>query len=340
MSGWCSGRDGVRAHVGSSVMFSACPPPPNTTVIVVTWRGRRHIDTCLDALTRQDQPHSVLVVDNASEDGTAEVLARHPHAGTVLRLPRNLGCAGALAEAVQQVKTRYVAWLNDDAAPEHSWLTALEAAMDEDPGAGAASPLLMDGNGATQSLGIRLTALGYGENATELVIPSAGGEVFGFCGGAALLRTDVLHAVGGVPARFFCYYEDTDTAWRMRLANWRVLAVPAARVRHQHGASTRLGSPAFHRWNERNRLLMLARCAPADTLMRELARFAAITVALPLRKVVGQRPPNAANFRFRLRVRVLAEVITDLPAALRERHLIGRLRGADRRTVWRTWAGR
>jgi len=136
--------------------------------------------------------------------------------------------------------------------------------------------------------------------------------------------------VGGVPAEFFCYYEDTDTSWRLRLAGWNVLAVPGAVVTHHHGASTLPGSRPFHRWNERNRLIMLFRCAPMTIALRELARFAALTVLLPLRRGV----PDEANFSLSLRLRVLAEVTARLPAAL-----LARLRPRPvlrRRAVWRT----
>ncbi|RKT85428.1 hypothetical protein SAMN05421805_13012 [Saccharopolyspora antimicrobica] len=300
-----------------------------STVVVVTWRGRDHIESCLDALTAQDRPHRTLVVDNASDDGTAELLAEHPSAPEVFRLRRNRGYAGGIAAALTRVRTPYVAWLNDDAAPASGWLAALEAALDADRSAAAATSVLRTSDGRTQSVGVRLTADGHGADA-----PQASGEMFGFCGGAALLRTDVLRDAGGVPARFFCYYEDTDTSWRLRLAGHRIVSVPDAVAEHAHGASTQPGSPLFHRWNERNRLFMLLRCAPAKVAARELARFAAITCALPLRKNV----PAAANFRVALRLRVLAEVAAGLPTTLRERRRITRAAPVER--VWREWAGR
>jgi len=322
--------------------------PVASTVVVVTWRGAAHIAGCLDAVAAQTRAHSLLVVDNASDDGTAEILGSHPSHPRVLRLPHNAGYAGALAAALSEVDTRYVAWLNDDAEPAPSWLGHLEDALDVDDSAAAASARLELPDESTQSVGVGLTPIGYGFDLTV-----AGPEVFGFCGGAALLRVDALRAVGGVPAEFFCYYEDTDSSWRLQLAGWRVLAVPEARVRHAHGASTRLGSAAFHRWNERNRLLMLIRCAPATVAVRELARFTALTVVLPLRRVEPMRPssnvverrthwfdpkPGGENFRVRLRLRVLVDVTRGLPAALRARRAAG-ASAARRRAVWRRWAG-
>ncbi|WP_312864836.1 glycosyltransferase family 2 protein [Saccharothrix tamanrassetensis] len=302
---------------------------PSTTVVVVTWRGRDHITACLDALARQ-RPHRALVLDNASDDGTAELIAAHPSAPRTVRLARNRGYAGALAAVLPLIDTEYTAWLNDDAVPADGWLASLEDALGATPDAAAATSALLLADGSTQSVGVALTADGHG---ADLVL--AGREVFGFCGGAALLRTRVLKANGGVPAGFFCYYEDTDTAWRLRLAGHRVVPVGRARVRHRHGASTDPGSRRFHRWNERNRLLMLIRCAPARVAVTQLARFAALTAVLPTR-----RGPKPGNFRLPLRLRVLAEVVVRLPVTLVQRIVIGRRAKVSRAAVWRDWAGR
>jgi GT2 family glycosyltransferase len=298
-----------------------------TTAVVVTWRGRHLIGSCLDALAHQTRPHQVLVVDNASTDGTAEQIARHGVA--VLRMHRNTGYAGALAAAMPLVRTPYMAWLNDDTQPSPGWLAALEDALDADQEAAAAASVLHAADGTVRSTGVALTHRGYGADTTGMT-------PFGFCGGAALLRTDLLRAAGGVPAGLFCYYEDTDTSWRLRLAGYRVLAVPGARVRHTGGASAQHGSAAFHRWNERNRLLVLLRCAPARVAATELARFAGLTLLLPVRRDA----PAAPNFTVALRVRVLAEVATHLPATLLARSRISRRATVNRSTVWSEWAGR
>lgn len=333
---------------------------PRTTVVVVTWRGRDLIGRCLDALAAQG-PHRLLVVDNASTDGTVEVIAAR--CAPTVRLRRNAGYAGALAAALPLVATPYVAWLNDDAEPEPGWLAALESTLDGEPAVAAAGSVMLDAGGAVLSGGVRLTPIGYGADltadqgtddlgtaglgtadqgtddlgtadlGTDESTASGVREVFGFTGGAALLRAGSLRAAGGVPAGFFCYYEDTDTSWRLRLAGHGVVTVPAARVRHRHGASAAHGSPSFHRWNERNRLLMLVRCAPATVAVRELARFAAVTALLPFRGHVA-----GANFRMGLRLRVLAEVAGRLPAALVARSRIGRLATVPRSRVWQRWS--
>ncbi len=303
-----------------------------TTVVVVTWRGAEHVTACLDAVAAQTRAHRILVVDNASDDGTADLLAAHPSRPRVLRQRANLGYAGGLAAALPGVGTELVAWLNDDAVPRPDWLARLEDALDGEPAAAAAGARLESAGGEPLSLGVALTPDGHGADLTR-----AGRPVFGFCGGAALLRTGELRAAGGVPAGFFCYYEDTDTSWRLRLRGRTVLAVPEARVVHRHGASSRPGSRQFHRWNERNRLFMLVRCAPAGVAARELARFAALTAVLPLRRLAGRRVPATWNFRAALRLRVLAEVLARLVPLVRERRRISGIAAVPRSVVW-GWA--
>jgi GT2 family glycosyltransferase len=295
-----------------------------TTIVVVTWRGKGHVSACLDAVAAQTRPHRLLVVDNASDDGTAEVLAAHPSRPEVLRLPVNTGYAGALASV--EVGTEFTAWLNDDAEPAPDWLATLEDALDRHGQAAAAGSRMVALDGSVISLGVGLTADGHGVDLTDGTAP-----VFGFCGGAALLRTAAVRRAGGVPARFFCYYEDTDTAWRLRLTNHTIVSVPDARVTHRHGASTRPGSRRFHLWNERNRLAMLVRCAPATVAAREVARFAAVTALLPLRGLAD--PPW--NFRAGLRLRVLGELALALPRLLRERKAVTDLAEVPRSAVWR-----
>ncbi|RJQ67995.1 glycosyltransferase family 2 protein [Pseudonocardiaceae bacterium YIM PH 21723] len=312
------------------------PADIRSTVVVVTWRGRAHITACLDALQVQTRPHRLLVVDNASDDGTAALLKAHPSGPRVLRTRRNLGYAGALHQVLPLVETEFVAWCNDDSQPETGWLAELEKALDADSAAAAVSARLLSPAGRVQTVGVGLTGGGYGHDLTSSVT----GEVFGFCGGSALLRTAALRAVGGVPAGFFCYYEDTDTAWRLRLAGWRVRSAPLATAVHLHGASTEPGSARFHRWNERNRLLMVLRCAPGFAAILEPLRFLAITALLPVRRALGRQVPDTPNFRPGLRLRVLAGVLIRLPGTLRARTRISALATVRRTTVWAQWVGK
>jgi len=337
----------VDARRGARLVTPAAEP--DVTVLVVTWRARDLLAACLEALRGQTVPHRLLVVDNASTDGTAELLEKYEEA-RVLRLPRNAGFAGGAAAGLDDVRTPYVALLNDDALPAPGWLAALRAALVADAGLVAATSRLLlastaagpaGGAGRVNNAGVLLRPDGYGADrglgepdGPPYDVPA---EVFGFSGGAALLRTGAVRTAGGFPAPYFLYYEDTDTSWRLRLAGGRIGYVPDAVVRHVHSASADQASASFSFHNERNRLLTLTRCAPAGVAAREVARFPLTTASLAAKRALRRPVPPAPHFRPGLRLCVLASYARLLPWALRERRRIGRRCVVDRAAVADRW---
>jgi GT2 family glycosyltransferase len=299
-------------------------PRSRPTVVVVTWQGAHLLPACLASLRRQTLAHDVVVVDNASTDGTAELLARdHPDV-RVLRLARNTGFAGGVQAGLDATDAEYVALLNNDAVADEGWLAALVDEATAHPEAAAVtSRMYLAGRTppALNNTGVLLLPTGYGTDrdfgADDAVRPEAG-EVFGFSGGAALLRTSAVRAVGGFPVPFFLYYEDTDLAWRLRCAGWTVRYTPRAVVHHEHSATTDQRSELFAFHNERNRLLMLVRCAPLGSVLRCWGRFALTTASLVVAHLLRRRPAGH-HFRTRLRLRVAVSALRLLPWALRTR---------------------
>jgi GT2 family glycosyltransferase len=303
------------------------PAADTVTVVVVAWRSVAFIDACLDAIAAAG-PGRILVVDNASSDGTAARLAARRDVD-VLRLNRNRGFAGGVAAALDRTRTPFLALVNDDAVPEPGWLDALLAPFDaadgDDVAATTAKLLLPDGRINNAGGALLPDLYGYDRGLGD---PDDGrwdspGDVEAFCGAAAVVRTAAVRDVGGVPAHFFLYYEDTDTSLRLRQAGWRIRYVPTARITHLHSASADQQSPRFHYFNERNRLLMILRCAPAELTRHELVRFARSVAGfarLRLRGVRPERPNEAVG----LRLRVLTAVLVRVPRELRARRSIAR----------------
>lgn len=151
--------------------------------------------------------------------------------------------------------------------------------------------------------------------------------VFGVCGAAALLRMSALREVGVFTDEFFLYYEDTELSWRLRLLGWEIVYEARASVRHAHAASTGEGSPVHRFYDERNRLLTLATCAPGAVALRIIGRHL-LTVASGIRR---EGPPWS---RTRQRLRALASFSALLPGALRRRRRLSRHARVDRRTVF------
>lgn len=316
---------------------------------MITHRGRKLLPGCLNSLAAQTVPHQLLVIDNASADGSAELLADRLEPHQIVRLEHNTGFAGGVAHALGLVRTRFLALLNDDAVAAPDWLEILLSRADADDGGGkriaAWTSLLVraDHPLVIQNAGAGLLRSGYGTDLLAMEPLSAAGEdddpVFGFSGGAVLLRTEAVRAVGGFPAEFFLYYEDLDTSWRLRSAGWEIHRVSRATVRHTHSATADQHSTLFHRYNERNRLWTLVRNAPARTAAGAVLRFFATTVSLQLGRLTGRPIPDAPNFRAALRLGVLGETARAMPRLLADRRRLGRRSRIRRTTIWTTWAG-
>jgi hypothetical protein len=170
-------------------------------------------------------------------------------------------------------------------------------------------------------------------------------DVPAWCGAAVLLRSSYLKQVGLLDPRWFLYYEDTDLAWRGLLRGWRYRYVPQARVRHAHSTTIGHGSPLYDVQHHRNRLLTVAKCAPAAEVAAAW-RDAVGLVAQQLRgdvvaRVRDGRPPEPVLTARRLRG--LAAAARTTPAVLRDRRAVRTGAVADDRLPvlgrWRDPAG-
>lgn len=252
-------------------------------MVVVTWNGHHHLRRSLPALLSQQLPDGaafeVLVVDNASQDGTAEYLAALMTQDDRVRLlknARNEGFAAPNNRAFLQARGEFIATLNNDTLPQPGWLAALLAPARRVPRVGSvASKMVFDhAPGIIQSAGIGIDRAGIAWDrlvgrpvqASEAVAV----EVFGASAGAALYRRTMLEELGGFDARFFMYLEDVDLAWRARLAGWEAVYAPDAVVRHAHSASAKEGSPLKNWHLGRNKVWLIAKCYPAPGLWRYL----------------------------------------------------------------------
>jgi hypothetical protein len=245
------------------------------------------------------------------------------------------------------VRTRFVALLNNDAIADPTWLEASLSRFEEPEVAAVASKiLLLEGPSSTSApprvnnAGVVLLASGYGAD-RGLGEPDGQGtdepvEVFGFSGGAAVLRTLAVRAVGGIASEWFMYYEDTDLSWRLRLSGWQIVYEPTAVVHHRHAASSDVRSESFAFFNERNRLLTLVRNAPFSVTATQVGRFVVTTLSLAAKRTARRTVPPDPVFRVALRLRVLGSVAAMLPSVL---ELRAPLPAHTRRRVWSEWAG-
>lgn len=218
---------------------------PKVTVVIVNWNGERFLNRCLTALTGQTvPPHEIILVDNASSDASLDIVRRFP-AVRLLAQTENLGFARGnnLAIAATDVQSEWIALLNPDAYAEAGWLENLLSAVGSYPDfdvfgsklVNAADPSVLDGAGDGYHISGLVWRMGHGVN--DSAIFDQAKEVFSPCAAAALYRRSALLEVGGFDEDFFCYVEDVDLGFRLRLAGYRCLYVPAS-VAHHVGSGT------------------------------------------------------------------------------------------------------
>ncbi len=201
--------------------------------VVVTYNRRTDLEVCLDRLAAQTRPlDAVLVVDNASSDGTRDLLAARGEV-TVLALPDNRGGAGGFAAGVAAAVEAGHDWLwlmDDDCVPERD---ALERLLERARGAGDAGGILPV---VQLSDGRRLAGAVRGHGDTGNPVGEDGRPAFDevdlgpFVG--PLLRAEACRAVGNPREEFFIWHDDVEYLLRLRLAGWRLLVAPGAVVHH------------------------------------------------------------------------------------------------------------
>ncbi len=239
---------------------------PDALVVVVNWNGAALLPGCLAALTSQEPRPRVLVVDNGSADGSAEVVAGFPGVEW-LPLGRNAGYAEAnnlgLARGLEE-GARWLGVVNPDVVVQPGWLAALLAAGETHPEAGLLGGLLLFGDAPDRvnSTGLVIDRLGrvkdrdFGDPLADLARPE--GQVTGLTGGALLLRAAALREVGLFDPGYFAYYEDADLSLRAARRGIEARYVPAARALHGFGKSFGAGSPTQKYWLARNHLRFVA----------------------------------------------------------------------------------
>jgi N-acetylglucosaminyl-diphospho-decaprenol L-rhamnosyltransferase len=334
--------------------------------VVVSWQGVDLLPACLDSLQGQNLASDeleIVVVDNASTDGTDLLLAQRYPGVRVLVSEHNLGFPAGANLGMEGFTGDFLVLLNNDATLDP---TALQQLLTElrRPGAervGAATAqirlagsyrLAADGEtpafradrawvrcaddaaGAValiNSTGNVVRRDGAAQDRDWLTPVGTGStdpDVFGFCGGAALLRRRALDEVGRFDGALFLYYEDTDLSWRLRAHGWSVRYVPGAVAHHRHATSSGVASPLFRYHNTRNSLIVATRHAPWTVPVSSFARQTAGWAKAALTTGLGAGPTRA-------RGRALRDYLGRLPRTLAERRSLWAGTPVTRREVAR-----
>lgn len=217
--------------------------PGLVSIVLVTWNSAPYLRRCLEGIAGQTHRNRELIaVDNASADGSADLVAGH--ATTVIRNDTNRGFSAAVNQAIAIARGELLLIVNPDCFLAPEYIARLLPLFD-DPSVGSATGLLMrargtdiEPTGEIDSMGIRMTRTGRHLDIGQGAKPYANErfEVFGVSGAAALFRKSFLMDVRidgeALDEDFFAYREDADLAWRGRLYGWRSFCEPAAVAYH------------------------------------------------------------------------------------------------------------
>lgn len=248
------------------------------TVVIVNFNGGDYLARCLGCLARQTTlPERIVVVDNASGDGSLAAARRVIAADPVLAARtaidsagENLGFAAGSNRGIAAATTEFVALLNPDAFPEPGWLGALVAAAAVHPECAAFGSLQMlagredvlDGIGDRWHVSGLAWRDGHGRPVRPADLEPR--EIFSACAAAALYRRTDLLAAGGFDEDYFCFGEDVDLGYRLRLAGHSARFVPDAVVAHVGGASSESQLSTY--LGHRNLVWTLLKDTPAPIL--------------------------------------------------------------------------
>jgi len=254
------------------------PQLPLASVVIPNWNGAHHLRVCLDALQAQTYPHiEILVVDNASTDGSQALVAEEYPEVRLLALGRNVGLTGGNNAGFRAARGQVLISLNNDTEAAPRFVEALVMRLLEHPEAGivASKMLLFDRRDTIHSAGD-----GYG---TDGIPFNRGvwqrdqgqfdqpGWIFGGCGGAVGYRREMLEQVGMFDESFFMYCEDVDLNWRAQLAGWRCWYTPEAVVYHKLSATG--GGPIASFYTGRNTIWVIVKNYPGALLLRHWGKI-------------------------------------------------------------------
>ncbi|MBI4198891.1 MAG: glycosyltransferase family 2 protein [Chloroflexi bacterium] len=244
---------------------------PDLSVVIVNYNAGPLLRRCLEALTEEARGISVeiLLVDNASVDGSPETVAAFPGV-RLIRNRVNVGYAAANNQGIRLCRGRYILLLNPDAIVDSGALAAILGFMVSHPEAGICGPrvVLPDGRldapcrRSFKTAGTYLyKALGlcrlfprsrvFGRYYLTYLDDGVTHEVDAVLGAFLLIRREVVDRVGLLDERFFLYCEDEDWCYRAKQAGWKIYYYPAARVLHYKGAcrATRRYRPTYE-WHK------------------------------------------------------------------------------------------
>jgi GT2 family glycosyltransferase len=271
----------------------------NIGVVIVNYNSGETLARCLESLSLQEYRDFItLVIDNGSSDGsTAGIRDRFPGV-VVMETGENLGFAAAnnMAFRIMKDSVNWFALLNPDAFPSPGWLAALEKASREHAGYASFGSRcysddghrLLDGIGDEYHISGLVWRRGYG--ADDRAAYDIGRDIFSPCAAAALYSRQAVAEAGGFDEDFFCYLEDIDLGFRLRLLGYKSRYVPDATVTHMGSVSAGMRSDLYVYYGQRNIVWTWIKNMPSPILAPFLLLHIAMNLLGVIKYTLAGRP--------------------------------------------------
>ena len=241
---------------------------PTVSVIILNFNGKEFVENCLKTVLDTDYPDfEVITVDNASTDGSIELIEKSFGTDSRVKIVRNkenLGASGGKNVGIKVAKGKYIALLDNDTKVDPSWLKELVKVMEADPKVGSAQSKLlqMDDPKYFDSAGDFMDYYGFtfcrGMGGEDKGQYDRVEEIFSARSAAMIIRRDVSKEVGMFDPKFFFGLVDVDLGWRVRLAGYEVVFVPKSIVYHKCTRTARISYTLMY-YNLKNCFAMLTK---------------------------------------------------------------------------------
>ena len=247
---------------------------PKVSVVIVNWNGNRLLEECLDSLAEQFfRNFEIIVVDNGSQDGSADMVRERYRDVKLICLKENRGYAGGNNEGLRLASGQYIVLLNNDTRVDAAWLQHLVSAAEREQTTGmwASKILTYDRPDIIDNVGHLIYPDGLGRGKGRLDRDQGQydlpGEALWPSGCAGMYRKVMLDEIGWLDEEFFAYADDVDLGLRGRLAGWKCMYVPEARVYHKYSSSSSAYSPLKAFLVERNRIWVMLKYFPVELIL-------------------------------------------------------------------------
>jgi GT2 family glycosyltransferase len=308
---------------------------PKVSVIIVNWNGEQFLKQCLVALMAQSvKPHEIILVDNASSDRSVNLLVEFPLV-RLMAQSQNTGFARGNNLAIEAASpdSEWIALINPDAFAEPLWLEELLVAAQRNPEfdvfgsklVNAADTSILDGVGDAYHMSGMVWRMAHGLPSSDAAVGDV--EVFSACAAAALYRRNTLREIGGFDEDYFCYVEDVDLGFRLKLAGRRCLYAPQSVANHVGSGTTGGQHSDFALYHgHRNLVWTFVKNMPGVLFWMLLPIHMVLNVATVIW--------FALHGRGGVIVRAKRDAVLGLPKMWRKRKHIQKTRVASIRDIW------